>query len=332
MKRLSRALLLMLLPLTSAAGAREAMQDPSAVPQDPKAPVDGTMLNLGEQTDQRLTVPVAVGARGPYNFIIDTGAERTVVSRELAGQLGLSPGEPVMLSSMTGRDQVNTVLVPGLAIESVGVRHDIVAPALESRNIGAPGLLGIDTLSNNMVVIDFESNTMTVRKSQDRRPRYARDPDEIVVMAKSMFGQLIVTEAHYGKTKIQVVLDTGSPVSIANTALRNKVKLKPDQVFPITMTSVVGAKMSIDYTMVPQLTVGGITFARLPLAFADVAPFKKFGLENKPAMMLGMDALRSFRRVEIDFPNKQVRFLMPRNDDVGMTLRPGGATRLPQFR
>ena len=35
--------------------------------------------------DSRMTVPVSIGASGPYRFIIDTGAERTVVSRELAG-------------------------------------------------------------------------------------------------------------------------------------------------------------------------------------------------------------------------------------------------------
>jgi hypothetical protein len=50
----------------------------------------------------------------------------------------------------------------------------------------------------------------------------------------------------------------------------------------------------------------------MPIAFADVAPFERFGLVKRPALLLGMDALRSFRRVDIDFPNRQVRFLMPK--------------------
>ena len=49
----------------------------------------------------------------------------------------------------------------------------------------------------------------------------------------------------------------------------------------------------------------------MPVAFADVAPFERFGLTKRPALLLGMDALRIFRRVDIDFPNRQVRFLMP---------------------
>ena len=39
----------------------------------------------------------------------------------------------------------------------------------------------------------------------------------------------------------------------------------------------------------------------LPVAFADVQPFRKFGVENKPALLLGMDGLKLFDRVSIDF-------------------------------
>jgi hypothetical protein len=59
--------------------------------------------------------------------------------------------------------------------------------------------------------------------------------------------------------------------------------------------------------------VAGVDIANLPVAFADAAPFKHFGLTDKPALLLGMDALRLFRRVKIDFPNREVRFLLPRD-------------------
>ena len=34
-------------------------------------------------------------------------------------------------------------------------------------------------------------------------------------------------------------------------------------------------------------------------------------LENKPALLLGMDTLRVFRRVSVDFAQRRVRFLLP---------------------
>lgn len=310
MKGLARPLLALLLPIGAAAFASDLpAQDPELIKDS--AALEATLLQLGE-IDQRLTVPVALGEQGPYNFIIDTGAERTVVSRQLAGALRLAPGGPVMLTSMTGTRRVDTVLVPQLTIPSVGGQHRVVAPALEAYNLGAVGLLGIDTLQNHQVSIDFDRGTMSVRPSEKRRRSTSYIKGEIVISAKSLFGQLIVTDAYYDNTRIQVVLDTGAQVSLGNSALRARIgkRLKTQ---PIEFTSVTGETARAEYTNVAGIKVGDVRFGTMPIAFADVAPFERFGLTKRPALLLGMDALRSFRRVEIDFPNRQVRFLMPRS-------------------
>ncbi|MFD2499649.1 hypothetical protein ACFSTI_13520 [Rhizorhabdus histidinilytica] len=49
----------------------------------------------------------------------------------------------------------------------------------------------------------------------------------------------------------------------------------------------------------------------MPIAFADAQIFHRLGLDNRPSVLLGMDALRLFDRVSIDFANRNVRFLMP---------------------
>jgi predicted aspartyl protease len=317
-------LLLLTLPIEAPGGMPAAAQDPELI--SPESVMEATLLTLG-MADQRLTVPVAVNARGPYNFIIDTGAERTVVSRELANTLRLSAGTPVTLLSMTGRSQVDTVLVPDLMIKSIGVQHSVIAPKLEARDLGAIGLLGIDTLRDHQVSIDFDRGTMEVRPSQKRTKWTRRADDEIVVTAKSLFGQLIVTDAYYGSTRIQVVLDTGSQVSMGNSALRKRIgRYRKTQ--PIELTSVTGDKTMADYTTVPNIKVGDVMFGSMPVAFADVAPFERFGLTKRPALLLGMDALRSFRSVDIDFPNRQVRFRMPKAPPkftTGSRIAGGGA-------
>jgi len=302
-------LLLLTLPIAAPGGTPATVaQDPELI--TPESVMEAVLLTLTE-VDKRLTVPVAVNTKGPYNFIIDTGAERTVVSRELANSLRLSSGKPVTLLSMTGRSQVDTVLVPDLTIKSIGVQHSVIAPRLEARNLGAIGLLGIDTLRDHEVSIDFERSTMEVRKSEKRPKFQRRASDEIVVTAKSVFGQLIVTDAYYEGTRIQVVLDTGSQVSMGNSALRKRVA-RYRKTEPIELTDVTGDKTMADYTMISNIKVGEVMFGSMPVAFADVAPFERFGLTKRPALLLGMDALRSFRRVDIDFPNRQVRFRMPK--------------------
>jgi predicted aspartyl protease len=309
-----RPLLLLLLPLGAAADGRDLPgQDPELVASD--LHIDTTMLALGE-VDSRLTVPVTLGGKGSYNFIIDTGAERTSVSRELAGSLRLTAGVPVMVTSMSGQSQVDTVIIPNLSIKSIGQQHMVIAPAFAARNLGAAGLLGIDTLSSHQVTIDFENGTMAVRESVKRKKNMRSDRDEIVVTAKSLFGQLIVTDAYYGNTRIQVVLDTGSQVTMGNAALRKRIGRRAGKTQPILLTSVTGEQTKADYASIPDIRVGEVAFGSMPIAFAEVAPFERFGLTKRPALLLGMDALRSFRRVDIDFPNRQVRFLMPKGTRV----------------
>lgn len=309
--------------LIALAAAPAATQETATPPVAGAAPVDEAIgtLALGILSD-RMTVPVSIGGSLPHPFIIDTGAERSVVSRQLAGTLGLSPGPQITLTTMTGSSKVPTVVVPSLTVGPVRDRRAFNAPALEAVHMGAHGLLGIAQLRTHMVSIDFDKSEMAVRPS--RREGGKRSPvpsgaDEIVITAKNLFGQLIVTEASFEGVRVTVVLDTGSQISMGNMALQRKlrrIRLKG----PITLTSVTGEKLTANYHIANRVQLGGVAMRELPVAFADVPPFERFGLSERPALMLGMDALRVFRRVEIDFPDRKVRFLLPREKTTGSRL------------
>ncbi|MES2339984.1 MAG: aspartyl protease family protein [Pseudomonadota bacterium] len=296
-----------LLPLSVAAWlTADAAQPAPALPEQGQ-------IALREHTE-RLTVPVSIAGAGPYRFIIDTGAQRTVISRQLAQTLGLSRGGDVTVVAMSGISRVGTVIIPSLRLSSVPEIGRIVAPALDAGDLGALGLLGIDTLQEHKVTIDLEAQTMAVSPSVRRTGRQRRDPGEIVVRARSVFGQLIVTDAQVDGKSVRVVIDTGSPVSVGNHALLRLVSRRGAKLEPLEMTSATGGTIVTRFTHANRMRVGGVEFSAMPIAFADVAPFERFGLEKKPAMLLGMNALKFFRRVEIDFPNREVRFQLPRRD------------------
>jgi hypothetical protein len=46
----------------------------------------------------------------------------------------------------------------------------------------------------------------------------------------------------------------------------------------------------------------------MPIVFADPHTFSLFKLDNIPAILVGMDVLRLFDRVAIDFSRREVRF------------------------
>ena len=329
------ALIFPALLLAAAAPAQDA--PPPSVPQDaPPAPASPSDPTQATEEDlaflmerQRMTVPVQVAGTGPHRFIIDTGAQRTVISRELASELNLPRGRDVGLIAMTGRANVGTVLISSLSVSSFA-GSKIEAPALERRHMGANGILGIDTLQGHAVAIDFDQGVMRVSPSL-RRKRRSRPsaPGEIVIQAKSLFGQLVVTDADFRGTKVRVILDTGTEVSMGNEALRRRVARSHRGMRDIELISVIGGKMVAGYTQVPQVKIGAVTFENLPIAFSASAPFKEWGLVEKPALLLGMDALKMFRRVSIDFANREVRLTMPRGQGFAAraalpVMRPAG--------
>lgn len=277
--------------------------------QDAPPPTASDVLNIGTDIPGRMTVPVRIGSSGPYPFTIDTGAERTVISRELANLLALEPGPGIRITAMTGTTAVSTVRIPALSVSSAG-RAKIEAPLLEGRHLGAPGLLGIDSLQGHAVSIDFDAQRMAI--SSSRRLKLAGEPGDVVVQARSFHGQLVVTDAFFRGTRVRVVLDTGSVISMGNLALRAKVAKGRSAFQPVTVTSVTGQTLTADYTQIGSVQMGGVIFQNLPVAFADAAPFKRLGLDNRPALLLGMDALRQFRRVDIDFANRELRLALPR--------------------
>ena len=290
-----------------------------ASPTPPPLPVpDESTLALGA-AQQRMTVPVSIDQRGPWRFVIDTGAERTVVSRELAGVLGLSSGPQVRVIAMTGPEIVGSVLVPRFAVSQIS-RETIEAPALSARDLGAAGMLGLDALQGHQITIDFARSRMSVKPVRRRTSTgYTPRAGEIVVTAKSLFGQLIVTDAFWHRQRIAVIVDTGSPLTIGNGALLAAITRRPRPLGAVEVTSVTAGTLHTNAFAVDRIEIGGVGFNQMPVAFSDVPPFARFGLGDTPALLLGMDALRLFRRVAIDFANREIRFAFPRGaDDFGV--------------
>ena len=54
-----------------------------------------------------------------------------------------------------------------------------------------------------------------------------------------------------------------------------------------------------------------VNLTEVPVIFADASPFAELGMQDKPALLLGISALRVFDRVAIDFARGKVDFLLP---------------------
>jgi predicted aspartyl protease len=275
-------------------------------------PAAGAVIDTGLDKALRMTVPVMINGQGPFQFVVDTGADRTVISRELANRLKLPKAGTAKLHAMGGSAEVNLVRVGRLQV-STNVMKGADIAALPGEYVGADGLLGIDSLKRQRIVMDFQSNTMRIEPASAPEEVLPPDADLIVVTARTRLGQLVMVDADANGQKIWVVVDTGAQNSIANTRLRKLLaRHSPDAAIKeINMIDVLGQMTPADYTIVNRLRIGGVSMGNAAIAFADAHPFKLFGLMNKPSMLLGVESLRAFRRVSVDFATRKVKFLLP---------------------
>jgi len=296
-------------------GAAPAPETAPPAPAPAAAPDQGFAIGIGADEAQRMTVPVSIGGKGPYRFIIDTGAERTVIARELAQDLKLGASGQARVHSMTEVSDIATVLIPTLQVGQRQVQT-IRAPALLRQNLGAEGMLGVDSLQKQRVSFDFARHAMTVVNAGTREEQWASDA--IVVTGKSRFGHLVLVDASLDGEKVWVIVDTGAQVTVGNRVLRSRLERRHrlGPVHQIEMLSVTGGRLVADETFARVFHLGNAEIHDLPIAFADAHPFKKLGLLDRPAILLGMDALKLFERVSVDFGNRRVKLLTPGRSEV----------------
>ena len=271
-----------------------------------------------DQTD-RMTVPVRLSGVGPFQFLVDTGADHTAISREVAGRLGLARSEGAAIHTVAGVSSVSTADVPDLELTQKPIEvHD--APVLDAAAMGADGILGVDSLRSQRVEFDFEGNTMSIVPSAVREIR--DEPGTIVVKAARKNGRLLFTDARANGHGVTVVIDTGAQLSIGNDALRQQL-LKGDLIDTaqtVQLQAVTGEMITGDYMFVRELEIGGVTIKNLAIVFADAHTFHKLNLDRRPALLLGMNAIRAFKKVSIDFASRKFRVVLPESSALDVRM------------
>jgi len=311
---------------------RPAPSSVSTMPPLPPAIIDDTLAIGGHdvkarQVETRLSVEVHINDHGPYQFVVDSGADTSVVGWRIARDLQLPLGTPVVLNGMTDRSLVDRVKVDGLTLGPTTI-HDLQLPTLREDDVGGQGMIGIDALVRQRIMMDFEKRLIKVEDAT-KPPKSL--PDEIVIVARRSRGQLILTHVRAGGLSLDAVIDTGAELTIGNLALRDRLVRHRQKFQQVKALGVTGKEIELQVAVISELQIGGILIRNLPVAFADLPPFHVFGIADEPALFLGTDVLENFRKVSLDFQARKVRFQLKRCSIAGILIQTSplyGSTRL----
>jgi predicted aspartyl protease len=114
---------------------------------------------------QRIMVDVRINGGTAATLLLDTGADRTLISPRALQAAGVSLTRPVgagQMTGVTGTDQVQYVIVDSLAIGEARVGKMPVA-SYEMPGTQGDGLLGRDFLDQFKVNIDGSTGTVTLQ-------------------------------------------------------------------------------------------------------------------------------------------------------------------------
>lgn len=281
-------------------------QHSTVVPQV-DLPHDATSQLIVPDRYARPTLHVQIGEHGPFNFLVDTGAQATVIGSDLARRLALPPAGRAILVATGSRQAVDLVQVNRLAFADREVRLPAI-PVLETRHLGADGILGLDALQGLRVLIDFDQQRIHLA---DPRMEQVAGRYEIVVRARKRLGQMIIADAKVDGVRTNVVIDTGADISIGNAALLRRLRSRERE--PTTGMDVHGTTFAADMRLADQVVIGTMVIDQVPIGFTRSPAFAALGLEGRPALILGMSALRALDRLAIDFASRRVMFDLPRS-------------------
>lgn len=289
-------------PVRGASLALPPQPQPAAPAQ---VALSGDTIEAGVDPFARMTAPVLLNGHGPYPFMLDTGANITCIARRLADELKLPILEPRPMHTMVGIRTQPIAVLDELRVGRLK-RRDMPVLAADLPDTAVAGVLGVDWLDNQRVTLDFASNSVEFAASAKERGAKGR----VVVPAHRRLGQLTIVDAELGAAPVSAMIDSGSQDSLCNRPLMRLLAWDdiPQKREVVSMVSVLGEPFQGEMVYLPFLRLGGLQLGNVPVVYADTHVFEIWGLADRPAVLLGMDLLKQFRAVSLDFGRSQVRF------------------------
>ncbi len=269
------------------------------VPTGIEVPRDGVTVPM-QDMGGRPVVELRINGKGPYRFVLDTGATTTVVSDALSRELSLTPPAGVQVASVGGGPAPAIVVIHDLRIGNA-VLEDVIAAVMPLGSLlkgeDAPrGVLSAANFPGYLLTYDYPGKRISIKKgaleSADSKSIFQYTEDQV----------LPTVPVRIAGHDTQVHLDTGSafgltlPVKfLAELPLASQPReagtaRTGEGEFPVSIARVNGT-----------IELGKYRLALDEVRFSDARPGPGPAAGN-----IGYDVLRDFV-VTLDSKNHRIR-------------------------
>lgn len=212
------------------------------------------------------------GKEGPFDFVLDTGADTTIVDSSIAGKLGFAALDTIRQSNLTGSQMVEYGTITSLSAGPVRADHLLVL--VESlavvRRIDSHivGIVGQNFLSHFNYLLDYRKHLLRIEGGNeiastlqgDRVPMEARENNRMMVAAVAQ---------SQSRAALKLMLDSGANSLVLLNRASNALDLRGEE--SATLSTTMG-NSRVRTGLVGSLNVGPETLRNLVATLPAIDP------------------------------------------------------------
>ena len=220
-------------------------------------------IHFGLVHNALVVVPVMVGEKGPFDFVLDTGANTGIVDPSIAAHVAMVAIDTVPQTTLAGIRTLTRGLLPSLSFGAMHVENvEVVVKDLsEIRKFDShiEGIAGQNFLAHFSYLVDYQKHVIRVERDTEIRDAIGGERVPLEMGENQM---LIPLEAQSrNHAKLRLLLDSGAnSVVLLRTAART-LDLSP-QAEGVETTS--SGQIGLQFGRLHELVVG-------PEKFHDLA-------------------------------------------------------------
>lgn len=253
-----------------------------------------------------ILIPTHVNDRGPYEFILDTGAGMSLLSPRVAGELKIAVTGAREGRGAGGRVQVSMARVASLAVGGARSGSMPIGITADVDRIGAAvghridGDIGYDFLKAYRLTLDYRRRVVRLAQgSYEVAGAGSAAHSEVRFQLAGAVKPLVLVPAFVnGRGPHTFVLDTGASATVLSPGLAAALGIETTAAEPMTGA---GGMLQATTGRIGSLTVGSAALQDVAVMVADFLAELGRVIGTPLDGVLGYNFLRQFR-VTLDYP------------------------------
>ena len=267
-----------------------------------------TKFRLAGGAQPLILLPVHVNERGPFDFILDTGAGTSLLSSDLATELDVKTIGSKEGQSAGGKVSVSLAKIDSLSVGETKLRDvdvGIVDLSHIAKTVGAKidGDLGYNFLKHFRVTINYRDCELRLEDPK-RVESFARGTQtEVPIRLANPAKPLILVDVHAnGRGPFQFAIDTGTSTTAITPELAKELGVETS---PVGAGTTGGAPIDFHAGSLRSFQLGGAKIDNMDVVVADFFTMLNAAIGAKLDGIVGYNFLRAYK-VVIDYPGESL--------------------------